>query len=332
MLAFESALAQAQGVLGVIPAPASRRIEIVCEQPDWPIDIIKTQTLLAGNPAIPLVAMLKQRVGQHDPEAVAYVHFGATSQDVIDTVLMMQLKEAFESLRIDLKALNEQLSALAKVHQHTPMMGRTLLQHALPITFGDKLTGWHSGLLRAADRLNHVEQTCLTIQLGGPVGTLTQLGERGPAIRRQVANALGLVDAPAWHTQRDGLAELCTTLGILNGSLGKLATDIILLMQTEVGEVREGAAEGKGGSSSMPHKRNPVAATFMVAIAHRTPALVASMLGAMLQAHERAAGSWHSEWATVRELTRLTAANLHHANDLIANLEVDTDRMQTHLM
>ena len=331
MLAFESALATAQAALGVIPPSAAEVIHEVCQQPDWPLDQIKQQTLLAGNPAIPFVNLLRQRVEAQQPGAVRYVHVGATSQDLMDTALMLQLKAAFALLRTDLSNLTGQLGTLLETYGSVPMVGRTLLQHALPITFGDKIVGWLDGLARSGDRLGQIEQTGLVVQLGGPVGTLAQMGAEGPAIRQRVADALGLRDAPAWHTQRDRLADVAATLGMLNGLLGKLATDAILLMQTEVGELREGAAEGKGGSSAMPHKRNPVTSTFVVAIAHRTPALVASLLGAMLQPNERAAGAWHSEWPVMRELVQLTAANLYHANDLIAGLEVDTDRMQQNL-
>ncbi len=296
MLAFESALATAQGMVGAIPEASAAIIADVCRQADWDAESIRQQTLLAGNPAIPFVSMLKERVRQQQAEAVRYVHQGATSQDIIDTVLMMQLKQAISHCQTDLNQLNTQLDQLAQTHRDTPMMGRTLLQQALPITFGDKVTGWLDGLLRAADRLQVVEKD-IVIQLGGPVGNGVSLGEHGSVIRAQMAEILGLGDTPhAWHTQRDRLADIAATLGILNGSLGKLGNDIILLMQTEVGEVREGAADGKGGSSSMPHKRNPVSSTFMVAIAHRTPGLVASMLSAMIQPHERAAGAWHSEW------------------------------------
>jgi 3-carboxy-cis,cis-muconate cycloisomerase len=329
MLAFESALAKAQRVAGVIPEKAAATIADVCRQTGWDTDSIRQQTLLAGNPAIPFVSMLKERVRQRQAGAVHYVHQGATSQDVIDTVLMMQLKQAISHCQTDLNQLNTQLTQLAQIHRDTPMMGRTLLQQALPITFGDKVTGWLDGLLRAAERLNQVVEKDIVIQLGGPVGNGASFGEHGSAIRAQMADILGLGNtAHAWHTQRDRLADVATTLGILNGSLGKLGNDSILLMQTEVGEVREGAADGKGGSSSMPHKRNPVSSTFMLAIAHRTPGLVASMLAAMVQPHERAAGAWHSEWPVMRELVRLTAANLYHANELIRTLEVDTERMK----
>lgn len=332
MLAVESALATAQAAVGVIPSEAARIIADVCGQTDWDTDRIREQTLLAGNPAIPVVNWLKERVGHKNPETVPYVHRGATSQDLIDTALMSQLNQAFEQFQVDIGQLNSRLTVLAQTHRLTPMMGRTLLQQALPITFGDKVTGWLDGLQRSEKRLSRVMAECLVVQLGGPVGNGASWGEQAAAIRTRVAATLNLgTTTQAWHTQRDRLVDLAATLGILNGSLGKLANDVILLMQTEVGEVREGAAEGKGGSSSMPHKRNPVTSTFMVAIAHRTPALVATLLGAMIQPHERAAGAWHSEWSVMRELVKLTAANLHHANDLIRNLEVDPDRMQQNL-
>lgn len=329
MLAFESALATAQAEAGVIPAEAAQSIADVCAQTDWDLESIRQHTSLAGNPAIPFVSALKERVGQEQAEAVPYVHQGATSQDVIDTVLMMQLKQGIAQCRADLDQLTSQLAGVAKTHEHTPMMGRTLLQQALPITFGDKVTGWLDGLLRTAERVDQIAKEDIVIQLGGPVGNSVSLGEHGSGIRAQMAELLGLGNtAHAWHTQRDRISSIAATLGILNGLLGKLGNDIVLLMQTEVGEVREGAAEGKGGSSSMPHKRNPVSSTFMVAIAHRTPGLVASMLAAMIQPHERAAGAWHSEWPVMRDLVRLTAANLHHANELIRTLEIDAARMK----
>ncbi|MFD2934902.1 3-carboxy-cis,cis-muconate cycloisomerase [Spirosoma flavum] len=332
MLAFESALATAQAAVGVIPTSSATTIADVCQQTDWDTEQIREQTLLSGNPAIPFVNLLKERVGRKSLKAVQYVHWGVTSQDVIDTALMCQLKQGLEQLRGDLNRLTNQLTALAHTHQYTPMMGRTLLQQALPMTFGGKVMGWLDGLLRSTERLERIMKECIIVQLGGPVGNGATLGEHGSAIRERVADTLELgTTTHAWHTQRDRLADIAAMLGILNGSLGKLANDVILLMQTEVGEVREGAAEGKGGSSSMPHKRNPVTSTFMVAIAHRTPALVASLLGAMIQSHERAAGAWHSEWPVIREVVKLTAANLHYANDLIGSLEVDTVRMQQNL-
>jgi 3-carboxy-cis,cis-muconate cycloisomerase len=331
MLAVEAALATAQAANGLIPEASARLIGEICAQPDWPTAWIGEETLRAGNPAIPFVNELKRRVAERDAEAARHVHLGATSQDVIDTALMLQLKAALPSFRADLAALVRHLTRLAETHGTAPMMGRTLLQHALPMTFGDKLAGWLDGLQRSADRLERLEQTALVVQLGGPVGTLAEWGERGPMVRNQVAEALGLRDAPAWHTQRDRLADFASALGILNGSLGKLANDVILLMQTEVNELRERAEAGRGGSSSMPHKRNPVAATFVVAIARQTPALVASLLTGLIQAHERDAGAWHAEWPVVRQLVKRTGASLRHAQDLLTGLEVDTDRMRENL-
>lgn len=331
LLRMESALATAQGKVGVIPRPAAQSIAAVCDQTDWDSASITEQTLKAGNPVIPFVQLLKQRVAVRDPEAAAFAHWGATSQDLIDTTLMLQLTEAFTLISADLRSVQNLLNRLLARHGEAPMMGRTLLQQALPITFGHKVTGWLDGLTRAGERLERICQHELVIQLGGPVGNLAEMGEQGFAIRQRVAEALGLRDAAAWHTQRDRIADIAAMLGTLNGSLGKLATDVILLMQSEVDEIREGAEPGKGGSSAMPHKRNPVSATFMVAIAHQTPALLSILLGSMLQAHERAAGAWHSEWPVVRQLVRLTAANLRHANDLFADLEVDTDRMRRNM-
>ena len=332
MLTFESALAQVQAELGLIPVSAARVISEVCQQTDWDQERIQAHTLLAGNPAIPLVKALMQRVQQLDPEAAKYVHWGATSQDVIDTAFMLQAKAALADLISAATQLEASLAKLAQQHRQTLMIGRTLLQQARPITFGYKVAGWLAQLSRSVQKIRILQQDGLPLQLGGAVGTLVAMPQQGIAVTHQLAIRLGLSQLPMpWHTQRDPVAELATSLGILNGTLGKIANDCILLMQTEVGEVYEGAAEGKGGSSAMPHKRNPVSSTFMVAIAHRTPALVSTVLSAMVQQHDRAAGNWHIEWEVMRELFKLSAANLRHANDLIGGLEVDTSRMQQNI-
>ncbi|TAE27780.1 MAG: 3-carboxy-cis,cis-muconate cycloisomerase [Cytophagales bacterium] len=329
MLDVERHLVGAQAHVGDVPDWAAQVIDSVCAEPDWAIQHIREQVLLAGNPAIPLVNLLRARVTQQNPEAAQFVHRGATSQDVIDTALMGQLRLAFALFEAELERLVQQLRALDQTHGSAPMIARTLLQQALPFTFGDKLAGWLDGLERTHQTINQLKTSTLSLQLGGPIGTGKSLGEHRERIYQLVADALGLTNPPrAWHTQRDRIATLASALGTLNGLLGKLATDVTLLMQTEVSEVREGAAEGKGGSSSMPHKRNPVTSTFMVAIAHRTPALVSTVLTTMLQPHERAAGQWHAEWGVLRDLCRLTAANLHHANDLFQNLEIDEQRMR----
>ncbi|RZK53974.1 MAG: 3-carboxy-cis,cis-muconate cycloisomerase, partial [Hymenobacter sp.] len=310
---------------GITPTAASARANAASTRSSKPS--------CAGNPAIPLVKALTQRVAQRDAEAAKYVHYGATSQDVLDTALMLQLQTALHWLHEQQGQLHEHLAALAARHRATPMMGRTLLQQARPITFGYKVAGWLDGLLRAQQRLAQAHAEALVLQFGGAVGTLATLGEPGPAVAAQLGRALHLpVPLLPWHSQRDRLVDVATALGILCGLLGKMAHDVVLLMQTEVGEVHEAAAPGKGGSSAMPHKRNPVAATFLVAIAGRTPALVSTLLAGLSQhEHERAAGAWHAEWDVLPELCRLTAAALTHAIDLISGLEVDTERMAHNL-
>ncbi|HEX8330531.1 MAG TPA: 3-carboxy-cis,cis-muconate cycloisomerase [Hymenobacter sp.] len=333
MLRFEQALARAEATVGVIPAAAADVIATVCQAADWDLDALAQQTLLAGNPAIPLVKMLTQRVARLDAEAAKYVHYGATSQDVLDTALVLQLQAALDLMEAQLRPLLELLAALATAHRNTLMTGRTLLQQARPITFGYKVAGWLDGLLRAQGRLTRLRAEALVLQFGGAVGTLATLGVQEPAVIAQLAGELQL-PAPMlpWHGQRDRLVDLAAALGIVCGNLGKLAHDVVLLMQTEVGEVHEAAAAGKGGSSAMPHKRNPVTATFLVAIAGRTPALVHTLLAGLSQhEHERAAGAWHAEWEVLPELCRLTAAALAHAHDLLSGLEVDRDRMRHNL-
>ncbi|MBC6992007.1 3-carboxy-cis,cis-muconate cycloisomerase [Hymenobacter sp. BT491] len=333
MLAFERALANAEGTLGVIPADAAEVIAAVCRETEWNPEALAEQTLLAGNPAIPLVKTLTQRVAQRDTEAAKYVHFGATSQDVLDTALMLQLQAATTYITHKNNELQNQLAKLASAHRDTVMIGRTLLQQARPITFGYKVAGWLEALLRAGQGLEFAQQNTFALQLGGAVGTLATLGEHGPAVVTHMAEALGLA-APLlpWHSQRDRLVDFAAKLGILCGNLGKMAQDLILLMQTEVGEVAEAAVPGKGGSSAMPHKRNPVSATFTVAIAGRTPALVGTLLAGLAHhEQERAAGAWHAEWEVLPELVRLTAAALNHANELISGLEVNAERMLRNL-
>ena len=336
MLTFESALAKAEYTEGVIPSAAAAVIQAVCKSAkifdNIDVENLEKQTLLAGNPAIPFVKLLIEKVKQRDSEAAKYVHFGATSQDVLDTAMMLQLKTALIFCLEDLEELERRLSLLALFHRETLMIGRTLLQQARPITFGYKVATWLDGVSRSRERIEQVTKDNLTLQFGGAVGTLSTLGSVALRVKAAMAKELALNDSGiTWHGQRDRFAEIVTTLGILNGSLGKIAKDVTLLMQTEIGEVFEGAAEGKGGSSAMPHKRNPVSSVFMVAIATRTPALVATFLSAMVQEHERAAGNWHAEWQVITDLAKLTSANLKHANDLIGHLDVDKDRMLQNL-
>ena len=333
MLTFEGALANVQAELGLVPTAAAAAIAAVCAEPDWDAADLAQQTLLAGNPAIPLVKLLTRRVQQRDPAAANYVHFGATSQDVLDTALMLQTQAALALIQQQLTELQSILANLAATHRDTVMIGRTLLQQARPITFGYKVAGWLDALLRAGQRLARVQREALVLQFGGAVGTLATLGSHGPAVAARLAAALhlGAPELP-WHGQRDRLVDVGAALGTLVGTLGKLGHDLLLLMQTEVGEVAEAAAAGKGGSSAMPHKRNPVAATFLVAVAGRTPGLVATLLAGLGQhEHERAAGPWHAEWEVLPQLLSLSAAALGHATNLCGGLEVDTTRMASNL-
>lgn len=328
MLRFEATLARAQGQCGLIPPPSVSVIEIACKTDFINIPQLKTDTALAGNPAIPLVKQLIQIVKKQDLEAAKYVHNGATSQDVIDTAMVLQLQKAFDFFDVFLAMLQGKLIQLTENHRNTLMIGRTLLQQARPITFGLKTAMWLDGISRSIKRLNECKNRVLALQIGGAVGSLAGMDGKGLEVAAVMSQILNLnTPSVSWHTQRDRLVEMATTLGILSGSLGKIAKDVILMMQTEVAEVFEGAAEGKGGSSTMPHKRNPVTSTAMIANAQRVPNLVATMLGSMSQEHERSAGIWHSEWTVLPEIVQLTAGSLESCFLLLDSLEVDTNRM-----
>lgn len=332
MLRVEAALARVQARQGLLPAAAADVIGAVCSEADWPLEALAAATLLAGNPAIPLVQELTRRVAGRDTEAARYVHLGATSQDILDTALVLQVKIALGHLGQQASRVRLVLAALARAHIGTPMVGRTLLQQARPLTFGYVAAGWLAGLGRADEELARLGAE-LPAQLGGAVGTLATLGAAGPAVAKALAAELTLT-APLlpWHGQREQLALLGSALATLVGSLGKLGQDVILLMQSEVAEVAEGAAPGKGGSSAMPHKRNPVRAVFLRALAERTPALAATLFGT-LPHHElgRAAGAWHAEWEVLPQLLALTGAALGHALDLVAGLEVFPEQMRRNL-
>jgi 3-carboxy-cis,cis-muconate cycloisomerase len=340
MLDFEAALARAEAEVGVIPAEAAAVIASCCEAELYDIAEIGRRTTLAGNPAIPLVAMLGEKVREKDSAAAEFVHYGATSQDVIDTGLGIVLQSGVGAVLKRLSGACHALAKLAAAHRRTPMVGRTLLQHALPISFGLKCANWLDDLVRGHDILQ--SRSLQTLQFGGAVGTLAALGEQGdavvgdleiarlPARDRRMARSFYGLGIP-WHTSRAREQEVAAQLGILCSTLGKIARDIALLMQTEVAEVFEPSAPGKGGSSTLPHKRNPVQTTAIIAIATRTPGLVATMLAAGLQEHERGVGGWHAEWDTMRELLTLTGAAALHMQNLLEGLEVDTERMRANL-
>lgn len=328
MLRFEQSLAQVQGDAGLIPAAAAAIIVNEAYKLDWDASHFISSTGIAGNPAIPFIGAFRHKVKERDQQAATFVHFGATSQDLIDTTLMLQLKFALDLLLRDAVRLQELLAGLARTHAGTYMTGRTLLQQARPVTFGFKAAGWLDGLNHSIDQLREIKEKTLTFQLGGACGTLPAFGTFTEDVLSAFGKKLGLnMPDIAWHTQRYRIAEIASALAILCGTLGKMGNDIILLMQTEVAEVSEGAAPNKGGSSAMPHKRNPVSSAFLVAIAGKAAHLPGSIFSGLVQAHERAAGAWHAEWDVLPELCKLASASLSHSIELISTLEVDTGQM-----
>ncbi len=329
LLLAEKALAQAQAENGIVPKEISETIGQYCDADLLDIKKLKHDIKQSGNAAIPLVKQLTQIIKNHDAEAAKYVHLGATSQDIVDTATVLQIKDFIDFSEKNLSILKEILIQITKEHRHTVMIGRTLLQQAKPITFGLKTAYWLEGIQRSCERLEESKKRVLCVQLSGAVGS--QNPNISKAVNQSFAHILGLNTAHSWHTQRDNMAEFASILGILVGSLGKIAKDIILLMQTEVGEVFEGAAEGKGGSSTMPHKRNPVTSTAILANAQRVPFLVATILSAMPQEHERSAGLWHSEWVTLTDIMQLTAGSLDRSIELLSTLEIDKKRMLQNL-
>lgn len=332
MLRFEAALAQAQAEKGMIPQAAADTITRCCTLDHIDIPSLIPAIGLAGNPNIPLVKQLTAAVKKIDPESAKYVHLGATSQDVIDTAFMLQVRAALVLIQKDLEQLLNQLSQLAETHRHSIMAGRSFLQHARPITFGYKVATWIDGLIRSAQRIEQVLQHNSVLQFGGAVGTLAGFGDKALPVASSLAQKLGLVLPPiSWHTQRDRLLEVASTLGILTGNLGKMAKDISLLMQTEVAEVFEPSGAGKGGSSTMPHKRNPVGCVAILAAAQRSPGLLSTLFQSLPQDHERATGLWHAEWLPLIGLCKITAGALQQALHMTNGLEVDTQRMLQNL-
>ena len=332
MLDFEAALAHAEARLSVIPKSAASAIAAQCRAELFDIAALAQASALAGNTAIPAVKALTALVGKKNKRAAGYVHWGATSQDAMDTGLVLQLRAAFGLIDTDLARLAAALARLAKKHKHTPMAGRTWRQQAVPVTFGLKAASALSAVERHRARLREMRARALVIQFGGAVGTLASLGKRGPAVARALAVELKLLDpAISWHAQRDRVAEVAVTLGLLVGTLGKIALDVSLMMQTEVGEAFEPAAPGRGGSSTLPHKRNPVGCAVVLAAAMKVPALVSVMLAAMAQEHERGLGGWHAEWETLPEICMLTAGALEQTARMMEGLQIDTARMRHNL-
>jgi 3-carboxy-cis,cis-muconate cycloisomerase len=332
MLDFEAALARALARAGVAPESAVEPIVAECSADHFALDVLAREAALAGNLAIPLVKALTAAVANSDAKAAGFVHWGATSQDAIDTGLVLQLRDALDLMQRELSQFSSTLARVAETHQATLLAGRTWLQQASPVTLGLKVAGWLDAVHRHQARIAHARNEVLTLQFGGAVGTLAALGEKGPSVAVALASDLKLkVPSIPWHTHRDRFAEVATALGLLAGTLGKIARDISLLAQTEVGEVLEPAGTGRGGSSTLPHKRNPVGSAVVLAAATRVPALVSVMLTAMVQEHERGLGGWHAEWETLPQIFLLAAGALAHLTHVVDGLDVYEEHMTHNL-
>lgn len=326
MLDVETALAVAQAAVGLIPGEAVEALEEACLPELFDIEELGGRAAQAGNPVIPLVAALREQV---KPELRRFVHYGATSQDINDTASMLIADRALVPILADLSACADACARLAGEYRDTVMAGRTVLQHAVPVTFGLKAAGWLSALDHSRTSLAGLR---LPVQYGGAAGTLSVLGDRGHEVPPRLAAELGLAEPVIpWHTDRTPIAQLACALGTASGMLGKIATDVKLLAQTEVGEVAEPTAPDRGKSSAMPHKRNPVGAMSVLACVQRVPGLVASVLGGMIQEHERATGPWQAEWETLGELLRLTGSAASWLREVLEGLTVDTARMRANL-
>jgi 3-carboxy-cis,cis-muconate cycloisomerase len=322
MVDAEAALAAACVGEGLITPQAGEAILRALQQGPFDVAAIAAEAGEHATPVIPLVRELRERVGT---EYAGAVHLGATSQDIIDTAAMMITQRALGPILNDAIAAAGAAARLALAHRSTPMAGRTLLQQALPTTFGLVAAGWLVSLEQACVELERVRDSVLAVQMGGPVGS------RSPQVAARVARTLALAEPLLpWHTDRTRVVQLASALGALAGSAAKIARDVSLLAQTEVGEAREGG-EGRGGSSAMAHKRNPVAAVSVIACAHRVPGLVATLFAGMEQEHQRAAGAWQAEWGTLTELLTLTGSAAAWVADLLQNLDVDTARMRANL-
>jgi 3-carboxy-cis,cis-muconate cycloisomerase len=330
MLEFETALARAEARHGLIPLEAAKGIAAAAVTCSFDISVLAEATFRAGTPAIPLVKVLTDQVRKTDEEAARFVHWGATSQDVADTAMSLLLKRAEMILIADMLRLEKALADLSERHKQTAMLGRTLLQPAPPVTFGLKAAGWLASVCRGRRRLQRAFRVAAVLQFGGASGTLAALGDRGIPVAETLSAELGFGGSPPapWHTQRDQLATLICACGVLTGSLGKMARDISLLMQNEVGEVAEPGGEGRGGSSTMPNKRNPTACSLTLAAAHRVPGLVASFLSMMLQEHERSVGGWQAEWPVVAAVIQSTGVAIASMAEVAEGLSVDVQKMR----
>ena len=326
MLDFEVALARACARAGLIEADAAESVARVADAARFDPEALGRASAATGNPVVALLDALGALLPAGTP-----VHFGTTSQDVIDSAAMLLTKRALEPILDDATIASACAASLADRHRDTQMIGRTLMQQALPTTFGLKAAVWLSGIDLARRRLAATADECLAVQLGGAVGTLEAFGDMGPAVAADVADALGLAAPPLpWHAERVRVVALADAAATLAGAFGKIGRDVSLLAQNEIGELREGG-DATGASSAMAHKRNPVASIAIVACATRVPGLLSTLHASMLPELERGAGSWQAEWGPLSDLLRLTGSAVAWGRDLLEHLEVDAERMRANL-
>jgi 3-carboxy-cis,cis-muconate cycloisomerase len=328
MLRMEAALARAQSRFGLVPEALAPAIEAIT--PDQlEMESIGTGTVLAGVPTIPFVKAVQQKLPK---DLEPSFHKGATTQDIADTALVLQMRDAFALVARDLDGILNGLAKLAGEHRATLCVGRTYGQHAAPLTFGYKVAVWAIGIGELAGQLPWLRERVLVASLGGPVGTLAGLGGKGPDVADAFAQELGLGAAPiAWHTLRARMVETGVWLATLMGALAKMARDVAHLASTEVGEVAEPYVPGRGGSSAMPHKRNPISATVILSAHLAAKGHVTTLLDAMAAAHERPAGAWHAEWHALPQLFGLASGSLREARGLAEGLVVNADRMRSNI-
>lgn len=324
----EVALARAEARVGVIPADAAEAIARESRLDRVDFDHMRHETDIVGYPILPLVHQMVAMCG----EAGRYVHWGATTQDIMDTANVLQVREGLAVVEADIRELRGILAALSQKHRDTPMAGRTHLQHALPVTFGYKVAIWLAMFDRHQERLAELRKRVLVVQFAGAAGTLASLGDKGLEVQAALADELGLaVPATTWHVARDGFAEAVNLLALVTGSLGKIALDIMIMASTEFGEVYEPFVKGRGASSTMPQKRNPISSELMLAASKAVRQHAGLMVDAMVQDFERATGPWHAEWLALPESFILTAGALHQAKFALGGLIVDEARMGQNL-
>ena len=332
MLDFEAALARAEAAVAVVPASCVDLIAAACNAERYDLAALGEAAARAGNLASPLVAALTDEVAKTDAEAARFVHWGAAAQDLIDSALMLELRAGIDVLITDLNTAIDGFTAIAGRHRRTAAVARTSLQHTLPMPFGLKLAGYAAALARSRERLRRLRKEALVLQFGGAAGTLASLGENGLAVTDRLAALLDLPapDAP-WHAHSDRLAEIASAFAILTGTCGKIARDVALLMQTEVGEAHEPPRTHTGEAAGLPHKRSPNTAAVGIAAATIAPNLLATIIAGQVQEHERGLGGWQAQWHAIPALLLVTSGALAAVAELAQGLETDADRMRSNL-